>query len=347
MHQQLVSNLNNTLTYMLKRVFTFILLSLLLTNMILNITVIGLSPSISIISPKEGFYEDTIKIEWLLNNNNDISFEIHMYYTQLGNDTWNPLNTDPIINAREYLWNTTLVPDGEYKIMIVGEGNNTIIHEKSEVFTIYNGNNDIQFQDAYIIDTTINSSDYVKNGDDVKIIINVTDSVDLQETDLVANLSQLGGNNAVPAKSYDGLTAIWTVENVQCMPLNERLKVNIFVRKIEEKKLYIISDNKLPKVNISRPINGLYIKNKKIMPLQKTIILGNPTIELHVEDENGINKISYYLNHKLITETINPIEHTIELSQRLIGTTMFSAVIVDNAGNQQTIDHRLFIINFF
>ncbi|MBS3778191.1 MAG: hypothetical protein KGY50_02720, partial [Candidatus Thermoplasmatota archaeon] len=268
-------------------------------------------------------------------------------YTQLGTDRWHPLNPDPIINARKYLWNSTFVADGEYKIMVEGVGNNTIIHKKSDVFTICNGNNDIQFQEVQIIDTSINSSDYVKNGDDVKIMVNVTDSVNLYKTDLIANLSQLGGNNAVSANSYCGQTAIWIIEDVQCMPLNGQLTVNIIVRKLEEKKLYIISDNKLPKVNITQPINGLYINNKKIISFHKPMIFGTPIIELSIEDENGISEIRYYLNQKIITETINPIEHKVELSQRLIGNTMFSAAVVDKAGNQQTIDYRLFIINFF
>ncbi|MBS3778182.1 MAG: hypothetical protein KGY50_02675, partial [Candidatus Thermoplasmatota archaeon] len=96
--------------------------------MLLNITVIGLSASLSIITPKQGSYKDMIEIEWLVNNDNDISFEIHIYYTQLGTDRWHPLNPDPIINARKYLWNSTFVADGEYKIMVEGVGNNTIIH---------------------------------------------------------------------------------------------------------------------------------------------------------------------------------------------------------------------------
>lgn len=347
MNHQLGFNLNKTLTFMLKRIFMIILIYFLLTNMLINITVASLSPSISIISPKEGIYGDVIKIEWLVNNNNDTSFEIHMYYTHMGTESWHSLNSDPIINAREYLWNTTFLPDGEYKIMVEGVGNNTIIYEKSEVFNIYNGNNNIQFQEGHIIDTTINSSEYVKNGDDIKIIVNVTDSVKLNESDMVANLSQLGGNNAVQAISYDGITAIWTLEEVHCMPENGRLEIIIIVRKIEEKKLYIISDNKLPLINISQPINGLYLNDKKIIPLQKTIIFGNPSIELNIEDENEIKKIRYYLNQRLVNEIFNPNEYKIKLSQRIIGSMMFSAVIVDKAGNQKTIDHQLFIINLF
>lgn len=129
--------------------------------------------------------------------------------------------------------------------------------------------------------------------------------------------------------------------------MNGNIFVNIIVKKIEEKKLTIISDNLPPKAKIAYPISGLYLLNKKIIPLQNTIFIGRPHIKLEIDDVAGINQISYYLNNNLIQVTEEPVMDNVYLNQRMIGNQLFSAVISDYAGNKKTIDHKMMIINLF
>ena len=64
----------------------------------------------------------------------------------------------------------------------------------------------------------------------------------------------------------------------------------------------IIEDDTPPTVEITSPTNGLYINNKKIMPLPFTIILFGIDIEVTASDEvggSGMNRVEFYIDGSL------------------------------------------------
>ena len=56
-----------------------------------------------------------------------------------------------------------------------------------------------------------------------------------------------------------------------------------------------------PTVKIIKPEKGIYLKNRKIFPrpLRFTLIIGDITVVAEAEDEDGIEKVEFYINNKL------------------------------------------------
>ncbi|RLF40902.1 MAG: hypothetical protein DRN12_04370 [Thermoplasmata archaeon] len=63
------------------------------------------------------------------------------------------------------------------------------------------------------------------------------------------------------------------------------------------KSLYLVEIHRLTGISITKPKNGLYVFDKKIIPLQYTIIIGGVTI--NVETPRDTNKVEFYIDNNL------------------------------------------------
>jgi len=67
-----------------------------------------------------------------------------------------------------------------------------------------------------------------------------------------------------------------------------------------------------PEIEIVQPTNGIYIKNKRIIPLPKllfckALILGDITVKVKATDENDdIDRVEFRINNKLVYNTSEP-----------------------------------------
>ena len=52
-------------------------------------------------------------------------------------------------------------------------------------------------------------------------------------------------------------------------------------------------------VEITKPTGGLYISDRKIIPLQHAIIIGRITVAAKVTDDDGIERVEFYINNDL------------------------------------------------
>ncbi|UCD13585.1 MAG: VCBS repeat-containing protein [Thermoplasmatales archaeon] len=144
----------------------------------------------------------------------------------------------------------------------------------------------------------------------------------------------------------DGMLEIvvgsWHDYKVHCWELGEntydptRLPWPMFHHDRWHTGLY--NDGMPPLVKIIKPENALYIRNKKILPLRKPLIIGYIDIEIEATDEHsGINQIEFYINNKLKSNcTEAPYswrwdEHTPFRFRHTI-----KVIAYDNAGNNAT-----------
>jgi len=99
----------------------------------------------------------------------------------------------------------------------------------------------------------------------------------------------------------------------------------------------IIKDEKssCPIVEITNPIKGLYINNKKMLSLRKTIIIGDIDIEVTVAYEDAlIEKIEFYINDQLkYTDTKEPYIWTWDKKALFRSIHNIKLIAYDTAGN--------------
>jgi len=310
-------------------------------------------PIIQLVYPKGGeILEGKTTIKWYAaddeypgEKNNKLP--IYIYYSANDGETWREINNDlPLMNTGEYEWDTKDYSDGSYLILIEAkDSHNNIAAESSDPFTIDNGNAGVKISDIKINDITIKSEKYVKDGDNIEITAGITGSFSLGREDIIADLSGFNLGNVV-AESYDGFTAKWTINNVICSPTNGILTVKISASDQHSKSDTIIADNTNPEINIIKPENGFYFFNSRLLPIQKTIIIGPLTVIADGIDENGISKSEFYLDGELMhTDNSDYPEWYMRIKQR--GQHNLEIKVYDNAGNSVTETRMVTVFNFF
>lgn len=95
-------------------------------------------------------------------------------------------------------------------------------------------------------------------------------------------------------------------------------------------------DNIPPTVEIIKPVNGLYIGNKRILPFLTPFIIGDIDIEVYAEDdESGMDKVEFYIDDKLKVTIESPM-----FIWRWDKNTFFrhkiKVIAFDNAGNSNS-----------
>lgn len=166
---------------------------------------------------------------------------------------------------------------------------------------------------------------------------------------IVVELSGFGLEISVPALNYDGFTAKWVLTNVICNPTDGKITVTVTANEKDTNSGTITSDNTEPKVTINKPVNGLYLFNRKIFPLLKRpIIIGPITFELEIEDVSGVSKVEYYIDSIGDTpdHTVYEEPFSWNMNRKLLGDHYIKILVYDHAGNINSQTITLFIFNF-
>jgi len=216
--------------------------------------------------------------------------------------------------------------------------------DTSEPFQIDNGYGGTRVSDVHIQDITNSNTQWVKNGDNIEVSAGITGASDLTREDITADLSGFGRGTVI-ADSFDGFTATWTIYNVVCTPNDGPITVTVNVED-NSNSATITADNTDPEINIINPENGLYMFNKKFLPLAKTIIVGPITIELDVEDTSGVYKVEFYIDDQLET-LVNeePFDWYMNIKQR--GKRNLEIIVYDQAGNKDIESTMITVFNLF
>ena len=115
-----------------------------------------------------------------------------------------------------------------------------------------------------------------------------------------------------------------------CYYTDIRLKPDTYIL---ETKFNICEDDDIPTVEITKPIKrSLYIKNQWVRSWWITTIIGGIDIEVDAYDEDGIDKVEFYIDKKLkSTDTNEPYAWTWD--ENTFGKRIIRVTACDNAGN--------------
>jgi len=102
------------------------------------------------------------------------------------------------------------------------------------------------------------------------------------------------------------------------------------------------NDTTPPKVNILKPVKGVYFRGNKILPrlIRLTLIVGSITIEVNATDnETGIDRVEFYGGlrgtKKLGNDTTEPYSFSWKRGRiKLIHIQKLKVVAYDKAGNK-------------
>jgi uncharacterized repeat protein (TIGR01451 family) len=297
----------------------------------------------------------TIVIKWFaLDSENWGSPSIWLYYTADGGHSWvriakdleNTIGDGFHKDRGEYSWNTGSLPDGNYIVRIYAynkAGNSA--KDTSKPFII-----GIKGSGLMVSYVTVGSSNaYIKNGDSLTIEAGITFGQHISADYVTADLSGLGRGTSVPADSFDdGLTATWTVTDVECTPSDGPITITVTATdggSTSSNTATIIADNTIPELNVITPENALYFQNKKLFSLNKPIIIGALTLEVTADDSSGVQKTEVYIDDELKETLTGGSEWYMNL--RLMGRHTLKIVAYDNAGNINEYPQTVIIINPF
>jgi|GEM_PF-3558157 len=109
---------------------------------------------------------------------------------------------------------------------------------------------------------------------------------------------------------------------------------------------YSVEDTTPPTLKKTKPVNGVYVNDRKIIPFIFPIIIGSITIEVDVIDnETGVKKVDFYIDDELkATDTIEP--YAWKWGGTYFGLHTIKIVAYDNAGNYGEHEEKVFIINW-
>jgi hypothetical protein len=282
----------------------------------------------------------TVDLLWFALDDHDPDLDIYLYYLgSVGKIA------GPIANTGEYSWDTTSVSDGTYDLKVEALNDLGILNFDSATVTIDNGYAGVKVSNVLITDTSIGSTQWVKNGDTVEITADITGGQTLDRLDITADLSGFGLGTSFFADSFDGHTARWLVTDVSCNPSDGLITVTITADG-ESNSATITADNNAPEVTIIKPDSGLYLFNTRLLPIAKTVIVGPITIEISADDNSGTSTVEFYVDDdRKATITEEPFDWYLNL--RLLGEHTLKAVVFDGAGNTATAEQTATIWNIF
>ena len=87
-------------------------------------------------------------------------------------------------------------------------------------------------------------------------------------------------------------------------------------------------------MNIIKPNNGIYLKNKKIIPFFTTIVIGTIDVEININNSENLNRVELYINNEFIKSyTSAPYIYTWENSK--YGKYVIKAIAFDKYGENK------------
>jgi uncharacterized repeat protein (TIGR01451 family) len=310
-------------------------------------------PVVRLIYPRGGEQlTETENVKWFAADT-DENLEIYLYYSADNGITWRRLINDPLKNNidqthGEYPWDTTDMADGEYMLKVEAmDSFGGITHDNSDPFSINNGYTNAKISDIAIKDITINSYNWVKNGDAIEITAGITGGPLLTKYDIKADLTGFSKESNTIADNYDGFTARWIITGVNCYPINGELIISIFIEGGDTKQGSIIADNTPPTLDIKKPNNYIYIRNIQIIPFGKIIIIGPITINTEIVDtDSDIQKVNFILDDNHIA-TVEEKPYSLHLNKKLQGSHVLEIMVHDFAGNINSASIEFVIFNLF
>ena len=297
----------------------------------------------------------TINIQWFAIDSEDWgSPYIWLYYTADGGDSWvriakdlsNTLGDGTYKDRGEYSWSAGSLPDGNYIVRIYAyDSAGNLAIDSSKPFII--GTRTTGLTVSYV--TVGSSNAYIKDGDSLEINAGITFGQHISADYVTADLSGLGKGTNVPADSFDGFTAIWTIDDVVCNPSDGPITITVTANDgatTDSNTATIIADNFIPELNVITPDNALYFFGKRLFALNKPIIIGAITLEVTAKDfSSGLQKTEIYIDDEL-KETFGQSSEWY-MNLRLMGRHTLKIVALDNAGNVNEYSQTVIIYNPF
>lgn len=290
------------------------------------------APTIQIVSPNNGAtLAGTVDVLWWAADSDDPNLGIYIYYKEDGATLWNRITVLPLENDGEFSWNTASLADGTYALKVEAFNKyHVIAFDTALNLKVGNGLSGSMVSSIIITDTSIGSSQYVKNGDNLEIMAGITSGQSLSREDVTADLSGFGMGANVIADSYDGYTATWIITNAACSPSDGSVSITITAED-NQGSATITADNTKPEISIANPETGFYFLGKRFLPLSRTIIMGKITIEVDTVDASGISQVSYYIDGDLAaTFSDGSFDWYTNLPR---GSHTLKAVVYDQVGN--------------
>jgi hypothetical protein len=295
-------------------------------------------PVIQLLYPNGGEkLNETIKIRWVAFHS-DSTYEdikITIYYKIKESDNWIEI-VDSLPNTGEYNWSTNNLLDGIYFIRILAiDGDNNIGIATSDDFTLFNNNIKLEISEIKIYNKKTDEINLIKNCDNITIsaTINGLGSDKISKYNISADLTDLNLGNNIHPDTYDGKNATWRLFYVKCIDYKDNILLKINIDNHVEKNCTINIDNECPKLILKKPLNGIYIHNRKLfIPISKTIIFGKIDIELEAYDNYEIHKLELYIDGKLEYILYNNYL-SFKLKNRLFGRHFLEFRLYDLAGN--------------
>jgi hypothetical protein len=309
-------------------------------------------PIIQIITPENGdSVSGVTTVKWFAVDDDypqGMGIPIYLYYRPIDAYVTDiHLIADGLTNnidmfTGDYDWSTSSLSDGDYVLIAeTHDSNMNIVHDIAEI-TVSNGNAGTMVSDIHILDTSIGSDAFVKDGDDLEITAGITGPTELMTT-ITADLSGFGMGTNVEA-NFNGFTATWTLQNVVCTPSDGPITVTVTVNEIHSNSATITADNTDPEMVIEKPVNGLYLFNVKLLPFGRTIIIG--PIDIEVEGSSDIATAEFFVDGVLLkTATEDSFEWHMNI--KAIGQHTLEVKVYDGAGNTATQSQDATIYNLF
>lgn len=325
--------------------FLFINFSIINVDMVSADSVI---PEVEFIFPLEGvLVKHSINVVWDAWDLDGSELDIFLYYSNENSENWTRINSEPLENDGIFIWDCSDLMDGHYFMFITAvNSNNQIGHGNSGLFTIDNDNSPLTIRELTIKDTTINSEDYVKNGDNVEISATISYGSYLEINDILADLSCFNIYEPTQPDSFDGTVAVWIINYVSCSNPNGVLKIDVEVDRLVQKSQTIISDHTSPNFEIKSPINGFYFLKRNLISINSIIVVGVIPIDIAANDNYFIKTVDIYLDDTLFVSFSNG-PYAIDINERLIGFHTLKVKMRDGAGNSFESSFSLFCYNLF
>jgi len=290
----------------------------------------------------------TVVIEWFAIDSEDgDSPAISLYYSGDGQSSWNKIASG-LVNTigagaykdrGQYSWSTSALSDGNYFLRIYAFDSNMNSAKDTKGPVIISNHNS-----GLLVSYVAFSEDYVKNGDSLEIYAGITNGMQLTVEEITADLTGLGYGENMPADSFDGLTATWNIENIECTPSDGPITITVTIDEVTNSKT-LTADNTQPTLNIIKPENALYFFNAKLFKANKPIIIGAITLEVNAADQTGIQKIEVYIDDELKQTITDGSNYYMNI--RIIGRHNLKINAYDNTGNINEYTQSVLFLNLF
>ncbi|RLF41993.1 MAG: hypothetical protein DRN18_03000 [Thermoplasmata archaeon] len=106
----------------------------------------------------------------------------------------------------------------------------------------------------------------------------------------------------------------------------------------------IYEEDKEPCTSILRPKNGLYILDRKICKIKRTIILGYVTVRVNATDDHGIDRVEVFINDEKRCAIKSPPYEWL-WNEKAIGKRRIKVITYDTNGKSSSDELDVFIVN--